>query len=152
MQMTFSVSSVEETGELAAKLAEIIEAGDIVLLTGDLGAGKTVFVQFLSKCLGVVDEVTSPSFSLVKEYRGTNLPIFHFDVYRLNKPQEFIELGSREYLFDDGLSIIEWGEKVIGLVGEDYLMVSILIEDGEARTFIFEDHGYIWENKLGRVR
>jgi tRNA threonylcarbamoyladenosine biosynthesis protein TsaE len=103
-----------ETAALGRELGETLSAGDVVLLVGDLGAGKTAFVRGLAEGLGVHrDEVSSPTFTLVQEYRGGRLPLFHVDLYRLDDPRELDDLGLDE-IADDGVLAIEWAEKLTG--------------------------------------
>jgi tRNA threonylcarbamoyladenosine biosynthesis protein TsaE len=107
-----STQSEAETARVARDLAATLTAGSIVLLYGDLGAGKTAFVRGLAEGLGVArDEVSSPTFTLVQEYRGGRLPLFHVDLYRLNTPREIEDLGLDEIAVD-GVLAIEWAEKL----------------------------------------
>jgi tRNA threonylcarbamoyladenosine biosynthesis protein TsaE len=103
--------SEQDTAAIGRELAASLAAGDVVLLTGDLGAGKTAFVRGLAEGLGVhPDEVSSPTFTLVQEYRGGRLPLFHVDLYRLNDPREIDDLGLDE-IAEDGVLAIEWAER-----------------------------------------
>ncbi|WP_368505868.1 tRNA (adenosine(37)-N6)-threonylcarbamoyltransferase complex ATPase subunit type 1 TsaE [Alkalihalophilus sp. As8PL] len=102
---TMNTSTPEETAELAKKLGEIVQPGDVLTLEGDLGAGKTSFTKGLAKGLGVKRVVSSPTFTIIKEYMG-RLPLYHMDVYRLNEGDE--ELGLEEYFEGEGVSVIEW--------------------------------------------
>jgi len=104
--------SESETGDVGRRLAATLSAGDVVLLCGDLGAGKTAFVKGLAEGLGVQrDEVNSPTFTIMQEYRGGRLPLFHVDLYRLSDPREIDDLGLDE-LAEDGVLAIEWAEKL----------------------------------------
>ena len=104
--------SEDETAEVGRELAGSLAAGDVVLLHGDLGAGKTALVRGLAEGLGVpADEVSSPTFTLVQEYRGGRLPLFHVDLYRLNDPREIDDLGLDE-IAEDGVLAIEWAERL----------------------------------------
>jgi tRNA threonylcarbamoyladenosine biosynthesis protein TsaE len=109
---TLITHSESETGDAGRHLARTLRAGSVILLHGDLGAGKTAFVRGLAEGLGVLpDEVTSPTFTLVQEYRGGRLPLFHADLYRLDDPREIDDLGLDE-IADDGVLAIEWAEKL----------------------------------------
>jgi tRNA threonylcarbamoyladenosine biosynthesis protein TsaE len=109
---TTTTSSESETAAVGRELATTLSAGDVVLLYGDLGAGKTAFVKGLAEGLGVArDEVSSPTFTLVQEYRGGRLPLLHVDLYRLNDPRELDDLGLEE-IAEDGVLAIEWAEKL----------------------------------------
>ncbi len=109
---TIATRSESETAAVGRELAARLSAGDVVLLYGDLGAGKTAFVRGLAEGLGVHrDEVSSPTFTLVQEYRGGRLPLFHVDLFRLNDPREIDDLGLDE-IAEDGVMAIEWAEKL----------------------------------------
>ena len=108
---TITTQSEDETATVGRELAARLSAGDVLLLYGDLGAGKTAFVRGLAEGLGVRrDEVSSPTFTLVQEYRGGRLPLFHVDLYRINDPREIDDLGLDE-IAEDGVLAIEWAEK-----------------------------------------
>jgi tRNA threonylcarbamoyladenosine biosynthesis protein TsaE len=109
---TITTHSELETAAVGRELGATLSAGDVVLLVGDLGAGKTAFVRGLAEGLGVPgNEVSSPTFTLVQEYRGGRLPLFHVDLYRLNDPREVDDLGLDE-IAEDGVLAIEWAEKL----------------------------------------
>jgi tRNA threonylcarbamoyladenosine biosynthesis protein TsaE len=117
--------SAAETESLAHALAGVLEPGDVVVMTGDLGAGKTTFVRGLVHGLGADGPVVSPTFTLAREYRG-RLPILHVDVYRLDRAQEVIDLGLEDLAGDDAVIVVEWGDKAAAyLPGEDRLEVRI---------------------------
>ena len=112
MTQTTVTRSEQETADVGRALAATLSAGDVVLLVGDLGAGKTAFVRGLAEGLGVpASEVSSPTFTLVQEYRSGRLPLFHVDLYRLNDPREVDDLGLDE-IAEDGVLAIEWAEKL----------------------------------------
>lgn len=148
---TIHSNSVKDTAGVAEEMAAVVKAGDIILLCGDLGAGKTVFVQAFTKALGCHEEATSPSFTLLKEYRAAHNQIFHFDAYRLEGIRDFIDLGYRDYLFDEGISIIEWGEKIETLVGDDYLVIKIVLTDETNREITIIPHGKKWDERIERL-
>lgn len=102
--------SAEETRRLGEALGGLLAAGDVILLTGELGAGKTAFTQGIARGLGVPGVVNSPTFTLLKEYQG-RLPLYHFDLYRIENPAELEELGFGDYFFGDGVSVVEWAER-----------------------------------------
>jgi tRNA threonylcarbamoyladenosine biosynthesis protein TsaE len=109
---TVTTQSEDETAALGRELAATLSAGDVLLLVGDLGAGKTAFVRGLAEGLGVSrDEVSSPTFTLIQEYRGGRLTLFHVDLYRIEDPREFDELGLDE-IAEDGVLAIEWAERL----------------------------------------
>jgi len=132
--LTRVTRSENETADVARELAGTLSAGDVILLYGDLGAGKTAFVRGLAEGLGVQrEEVSSPTFTLLQEYRGGRLPLFHADLYRLNDPREIDELGLDE-IADSGVLAIEWAEKLTASWYEGAIAVRIAHGDGDART------------------
>jgi tRNA threonylcarbamoyladenosine biosynthesis protein TsaE len=121
-----------ETHALAAAIAGIVRAGDVLLLSGDLGAGKTVFAGGLAAGLGVDERVVSPTFTIVREYRG-RLPLVHVDVYRLESVRELEDLGLDEIVRDDAVAVIEWGDTVAALFPE-WLEVRFELATGGAEV------------------
>ena len=105
-------NSPAETEALGAALAEELKPGAVVAFTGDLGAGKTAFVRGLARGLGIGERVTSPTFTIVNEYEGGRLPLFHFDLYRLGSSDELVDIGWEDYLSRGGVCAVEWSEKV----------------------------------------
>ena len=110
--MEFVTHSREETEALGARLAGALKAGGVVAFTGDLGAGKTAFVSGMARALGVEERVTSPTFTIVNEYEGGRLPLFHFDMYRLDSADELFHIGWEDYLARGGVCAVEWSERV----------------------------------------
>ena len=108
----FITNSPEETEALGARLAGALEPGAVVAFTGDLGAGKTAFVRGLARGLGIPDRVTSPTFTIVNEYEGGRLPLFHFDMYRLGSADELFDIGWEDYLARGGVCAVEWSENI----------------------------------------
>lgn len=153
--LTVSSRSPEETRILGAALAPVMVPGDVVSLSGDLGAGKTVFVQGLARALGVDSPVTSPTFTIVHEYRG-RYPIVHLDVYRLDSFQEMLDLGYEELLDPEAVLVIEWGDAVAPLLPRRFLEVEILRgepeEDDDSRIVNFRPTGPEWASKLEPMR
>ena len=144
------VRSPEETRILGAALAPTLLPGDVISLSGDLGAGKTVFVQGLGAALGVQERITSPSFTIVHEYEG-RYPIVHLDVYRLGSFQEVIDLGFEEFLGPQAILMLEWGDAVEPLLPRSHLRVEIVrasIDDPEERTVIFRPRGDEYVRKI----
>jgi tRNA threonylcarbamoyladenosine biosynthesis protein TsaE len=110
--LTMDAASPEETEAVASRLAPLLRSGDVLCLRGDLGAGKTTFTRGLVHALGSPALVSSPTFTLIHEYHGGTLPVFHFDAYRLRGPGELTDLGFDEYLDKGGVTVIEWPERI----------------------------------------
>ncbi|MDN5276822.1 MAG: tRNA threonylcarbamoyladenosine biosynthesis protein TsaE [Clostridiales bacterium] len=137
----FVTHSEQETVELGIKMGKLLEAGDIVLLYGDLGAGKTVLTRGLVQGLGAKDVVTSPTYTLMHRYEG-RVPIFHFDLYRLGGPDEVLDLGYEEFFYGDGVSIVEWPERLEYLCPEEHVRVRIEVAgDGKKRRITVDAVG-----------
>ena len=117
--------SVEETQACAAALAGVLDAGAVVTLDGDLGAGKTHFTQGLAAALGVAQAVTSPTFNLVVEYTDGRLPLYHFDVYRIGDIEEMDEIGYEDYFYGEGVCLIEWADLIREILPEQMCRVTI---------------------------
>ena len=123
--MRYVTNSEEETEALGARLAAVLTPGTVVAFTGDLWAGKTAFTRGLARGLGVTDRVTSPTFTIVNEYEGGRLPLFHFDMYRLASSEELFDIGWEDYLQRGGVCAVEWSENVSDALEEDALSVEI---------------------------
>jgi len=117
--------SREETEQLGARLADALTGGAVVAFAGDLGAGKTVFVSGLARALVVEELVTSPTFTIVNEYEGGRLPLFHFDMYRLDSADELFHIGWEDYLARGGVCAVEWSENVSDALDEGTIFVEI---------------------------
>ncbi|NBC16082.1 MAG: tRNA (adenosine(37)-N6)-threonylcarbamoyltransferase complex ATPase subunit type 1 TsaE [Bacteroidetes bacterium] len=127
-------TSPEATRALGARLAATLAPGDVVALDGDLGAGKTQFIKGLCEALGVPPEqITSPTFTLVHEYEGTDGPIYHIDAYRIERIEELYELGFEDYAYGDGLCLIEWAERIGPLLPDDALRLCLTHLGGTRR-------------------
>ena len=141
----------DETRRAAAALAELLAPGDVVNLTGDLGAGKTAFVQGAAKALGVEGPVVSPTFVLVREYRG-QMPIYHVDVYRLERLQEVHDLGFEDLLDPTGVVFVEWGDAVEAMLPDSHLRVELATaEEPETRTLHVSARGPAWAARWERL-
>ena len=112
MSITFRTASSEETIEIGKKIGSYLQKGDIIALQGTLAAGKTTITKGIAQSLGVTEEITSPTFCLISEYEG-KIPLYHFDVYRLEGEEDFINLGSEDLIYGNGVSLIEWSEKIM---------------------------------------
>lgn len=130
----------DETEALGGRIASSLRPGDIVVLAGGLGAGKTLFTKGLATGLGVEEPVVSPSFVLVREYKSGFMPLVHADVYRLNSINEFDDLDVLE-MSQDGVLVIEWGGAVESALPLDHLRIEFEVEHDEARTLRFRSEG-----------
>ena len=129
--MEFVTRSREETEALGARLADALDRGRVVAFTGGLGAGKTAFVSGMARALGVEERVTSPTFTIVNEYEGGRLPLFHFDMYRLGSADELFHIGWEDYLARGGVCAVEWSENVAEAIESDAVRVAIVRGDGD---------------------
>lgn len=127
--------SAEETRHIGERLAGVLRPGDVILLLGDLGAGKSELTRGIAKGLGVTDVVTSPTFTILNVYDSGRIPLYHFDWYRLNDTEELFEMGLDEYLGSDGVAVIEWPMRCPEAIPETCLAVR-LIPDGEKGRLI----------------
>lgn len=131
MSLVAVTSSVGETQQLAEALAAVARPGDVVVMAGDLGAGKTAFVQGFGRGLGVSDRITSPTFTLVHVYDGGRLPVHHLDVYRLEQISEALDLGLAEMLDEGGVVLVEWGDAITPVLPHDRLEVRLTFGEGD---------------------
>ncbi|NLA37726.1 MAG: tRNA (adenosine(37)-N6)-threonylcarbamoyltransferase complex ATPase subunit type 1 TsaE [Actinobacteria bacterium] len=137
-------SSVEQTAQLAAAISQLVTPGDLILLSGDLGAGKTTFTKGFGAALGVSEPITSPTFTLVREYQG-RLKLYHLDVYRIEQIEEALDLGLAELLDEGAVTLIEWAQNIANELPADHLEISIELGDGDDdRLYRFALTGARW--------
>ena len=141
----------KDTYEYAHNLAKYLKKSDIIFLTGDLGAGKTLFARGLCKGLGVQEEITSPTFNLLNVYQNTDkdLIVYHFDLYRLNRAEELEDIGFNEYVYSTGISMIEWADKFPEYLPDEYLLIEIEKTGENDRIIKLSFYGDRYEN-LGK--
>lgn len=135
---SFVINNLKDTVNFGKKFAKVLKGGEVVLLGGDLGAGKTTFTKSVLKALGVKSDVTSPTFTIMREYNGKKFKIYHFDMYRLTSGQEAREFGLEDYIYSKNkntLVFIEWPENVKDILSGDFINVEIKILDGNKRQF-----------------
>lgn len=123
--MIIETHSSEETFNLGESLGRKAGAGQIYTLIGDLGTGKTVFTQGFARGLGITEYVNSPTFTILQVYEEGRIPLYHFDVYRIEEPEEMEEIGYEDYFFGDGVALIEWADIIADLIPEDAIRVEI---------------------------
>ncbi len=121
----------DDTRALGIRIADALEPGDVVALIGDLGTGKTALTKHIASGLGITEEINSPTFTIVKEYRSGRLPLYHFDVYRLGSGEELMDIGAEEMLDGDGVCVIEWADIVADVLPEDCLAIRLEYGDKE---------------------
>lgn len=129
--MEFITNSPEETEKIGAAIGKIIPAGTVLAYRGDLGAGKTAFTRGLARGLGFTEAVTSPTYTIVNEYLGGRLPLFHFDMYRLSSADDLFDIGWEDYLDRGGVCAVEWSENVAEALPEDTVWVDLRRLEGE---------------------
>lgn len=141
MDKEFTTTSPDETIARGNEFVSTLDAGAIVCLQGDLGAGKTHFVKGMAEGLGIDgNEVSSPTFTLINEYYGDR-PLYHFDCYRMESPREALEIGAEEYFYGDGVTVIEWPERIASLIPPEAIWISIEAPDKNTRKFVIRKRG-----------
>ena len=134
--------SVKDTLKIGRAIAQNLEKGDILCLFGELGSGKTVLVKGIAYGLGIKsDQVISPTFVLLRQYAGSGIPLYHFDFYRLNSAAEIAGLGYEEYFYGEGITVIEWPDRMQHLLPRDYLEISFSILGAKRRRLDFRGTG-----------
>ena len=122
---TVLLKNEADTRALGLRIADALEPGDVVALIGDLGTGKTALTRYIAEGLGISGAISSPTFTIVKEYRSGRLPLYHFDVYRLGSGEELLDIGAEEMLEGDGACVIEWADIVADVLPEDALAIRL---------------------------
>jgi tRNA threonylcarbamoyladenosine biosynthesis protein TsaE len=131
MTIVAATKAVDHTQDLGAAIAELARPGDVVLLAGELGAGKTALVQGFGRGLGITERITSPTFMLARQHSGGRLVLHHLDVYRLEQMQEVFDLGLPEVLDEGGVTVIEWGDAIAPALPADFLEVQLRFGEGD---------------------
>ena len=149
--LKFITHSPEETLKLGACLGKLAQPGYIFLLSGPLGAGKTCLTQGIAGGLGSEEHALSPTFVLMREIKG-RIPLYHIDLYRLEQFEEIIDLGLEQYLYGQGLTVIEWAEKGLSVLPADHLLINIKYLSDNERTFEFVAHGKQYKELLKKLK
>lgn len=137
-----STCSEYETEKIGKRFAQHLWAGSIILLSGDLGVGKTAFARGVARGLGIEEPITSPTYTLIHEYIG-RLPLYHFDVYRLNHAEDMEDIGYEEYFYGDGVTVIEWPQRIHEILPAEHLTVEILkVGQDHERNILFQSKGF----------
>jgi tRNA threonylcarbamoyladenosine biosynthesis protein TsaE len=137
-----------QTQRLAEMIGRILSAGSLITLSGDLGAGKTTFTQGLARGLGIEKRVTSPTFTIMKEYKG-RLPLYHIDAYRLENITQ--DLGFEDYIDGDGVCVIEWAGFIEYVLPDELLNIEFTINEDDSRTLLFQGHGEKYEEVISQI-
>ena len=142
--ITFKTKSADETIELGKKIGSKLKKGDIIAMQGTLAAGKTTITKGIAQALEIKDTITSPTFCLISEYEG-KMPLYHMDVYRLDGAEDFAGLGTEDMLYGDGVSIIEWSEKIMSELPKKTIILKLQPEEDGSRIITIENwpHGDI---------
>jgi tRNA threonylcarbamoyladenosine biosynthesis protein TsaE len=149
--LELATDTAQETRAVGKAIAEVLGSGDVISLTGDLGAGKTTLVQGMAKGLGVTQPVLSPTFMLVREYQGI-APVYHMDVYRLDRVQDVLDLGFDEIIDRGGVVFIEWGDAIEALLPPDHLTVELTMSDqSDGRRLGLSWQGKTWTARWERL-
>jgi tRNA threonylcarbamoyladenosine biosynthesis protein TsaE len=138
--LELTTNSPEQTQELGKHIGELALPGDVFLLVGELGAGKTCLTQGIAWGLGIEEYAMSPSFVIMREHYG-RLPLYHIDLYRLDRIEESMELGLDDYLYGQGVCVVEWAEKALSILPENHLMIKISYLSDTGRKFLMEPSG-----------
>jgi len=149
--LEITTHSAEATKDVGFKLGRLLKPGDIVCLEGNLGVGKTIFVQGIALGLDVEDYVTSPTFNIIHEYNG-RIPMYHMDVYRLNSVGEMEDLGYDEYFYGKGVVVIEWAEKIQQIIPEERLWIKGETIGESTRRFVFKPSGERYKTLIEELK
>jgi len=149
MDYKFTSRSEQDTMELAENIESEKFPGMIICLDGELGSGKTIFVKGFAKSLGIEDNITSPTFNIVKEYQAGELPLYHMDVYRLEDTNE--DIGFADYFSSDAISIVEWSDLIADSLPEERLDIKFKIIDENTRVLVLKPHGQKYEDLVNYV-
>lgn len=152
--LRLATTCVEQTQALAAALSTLAQAGDLIVLAGEMGAGKTAFTQGFARGLGITEAVTSPTFTIVREHTGGRLNLHHLDVYRLDHLREVGDLGLAEMLEEDAVMLVEWGDAVLPALGDERLEVALSFDDGDHddhRSIEIRGRGGRWQARQRSV-
>lgn len=144
MNLKYVSKNIDDTLTIAENIESEKFANMVICLDGELGSGKTVFVKGFAKALGIEDNITSPTFNIIKEYQSGELPLFHMDVYRLDEVEE--DIGIRDYFVKGGVTIIEWSELIKNDLPEERLEITFKIIDEDTRVLLFKPFGKIYED------
>jgi tRNA threonylcarbamoyladenosine biosynthesis protein TsaE len=142
--MKIKVNNLQDTEKIGKIISRCLEKGAVLCLDGDLGAGKTAITQFIAKEFGVKEYITSPTFNIIKQYEG-RLPFYHMDVYRIESEDDMYDLGYDEYIYSEGVTVIEWSENIKGILPDERIDIKIDRIDDNKRIMTIEGSGVTYE-------
>lgn len=142
--------SPEQTRQIGCRLGESVLPGDVLLLVGSLGAGKTCLTQGIARGLGVPDYTASPSFVLMREYKG-RLPLYHVDLYRLEQVEEVADLGLDDYFFNENVCVVEWADRALNLMPPEHLLIQLTYLSPRRRSVYLEPRGQRYDDLIGEL-
>jgi tRNA threonylcarbamoyladenosine biosynthesis protein TsaE len=155
VELTIRTSTADDTREVAAEVGRLLRPHDVVVLTGELGAGKTTFVQGVARGVGATEHVASPTFTLVREYVSGDVPLAHVDLYRLDRQQDVIDLALDELEGGERVLLVEWGDEVAELLSPERLRIELTVVDpngeDDARLIVVETVGPSWEERAAAL-
>lgn len=132
----YTIKNEEETRAFGHNLAKSLKKGSVIAMIGDLGTGKTTLTKYIAEGLGIDEGITSPTFTIVREYKSGRLPLYHFDVYRVNDPDELFEIGVEEYFYGDGVVIVEWADLIYDMLPQGTVVLRLAYgADENARIY-----------------
>lgn len=149
--MKIKVNNLRDTKKLGKIIAKCIEKGTVICLDGDLGVGKTSLTQFIAKEFGVKEYIVSPTFTIIKEYNG-KFPFYHMDVYRIESEDDMYDLGYDEYIYSEGVTIIEWSHLIEGILPEERVNIEIIRIDDDKREIYIEGKGVVYERLVKELK
>jgi tRNA threonylcarbamoyladenosine biosynthesis protein TsaE len=145
-------NAAKDTIAIGKVIAGNAKKGDIICLFGNFGSGKTVLTKGIAEGLGVdKNNIVSPSFVLLREYLKARIPLFHFDLYRLKDPKDILDIGYEEYLFGDGLTVIEWADRLNSLKPEEFLSIRLSVKGNSKRELVFKANGKRHKELLRKI-
>ncbi|HOT21451.1 MAG TPA: tRNA (adenosine(37)-N6)-threonylcarbamoyltransferase complex ATPase subunit type 1 TsaE [Sedimentibacter sp.] len=148
--MKIIVNNLKDTEKLGRIIAKCAEKGTVICLDGELGAGKTSLARFIAKELGVKDYIVSPTFTIIKEYEG-RLPFYHMDVYRIDSEDDMYDLGYDEYIYSEGVTVIEWSKLIEGILPEERINIEIKRINDTKREINIDGKGFIFEKLVSEL-
>jgi len=149
--MKIILNNLKDTEKVGKIIAGCLSKGSVICLNGDLGVGKTSLTQFIAKEFGINEYIVSPTFAIIKEYKGA-LPFYHMDVYRIDSEDDMYDLGYDEYIYSEGVTIIEWSEKIEGILPKNRININIQRLDDSSRTLFIDGNGLVYEKTTEELK